>query len=75
MNIRLKPRFFASIAIGNTPFIGLNSPESESSPIKTASSKVLVNAPIEVRIETKIGKSYNAPAFLIFAGARFTVIL
>ena len=73
------PSFFASIHIGSIPFIFSMCPFSDSSPIKIVSSKILSSLfcliyPLAVSIPTAIAKSKFDPSFLVFAGARFTII-
>ncbi len=71
---RRSPLFFAQLTIGSTPFTGLISPFSPSSPITSVFSTFSFGmTPSPTRIPTAIGRSYEAPSLRRSAGDMLTV--
>ena len=57
----------------SAPQTGRSSPVRESSPKKRALSGGASISPAAARMESRMGRSYAVPAFLVSAGARLTV--
>ena len=75
MTIPSNPFCFAARAVDKAPLTGLTRPSKESSPaIRYFETTVGDKIPVAHRMPTAMGRSKPVPSFLIFAGARLTVI-
>ena len=63
------------LTTGSTPLTPVISPPSDSSPINSVFSTLLISIiSIAIKILTATGRSYPVPCFLKFAGDKLTVI-